>query len=55
MVAGPRLNVAEVSGVRVTATSLSFRVSVIGMNSFFSKWILSHSTWYKNPRSRHTT
>src|SRR6266478_3556307 len=23
----------------------------IGMTSFSSKWILSHSTWYKNPRS----
>jgi bifunctional non-homologous end joining protein LigD len=22
------------------------------MTSFSSKWILSHSTWYKNPRSR---
>ena len=26
---------------------------LIGMTSFSSKWILSHSTWYKNPRSRH--
>jgi hypothetical protein len=25
---------------------------LIGMTSFSSKWILSHSTWYKNPRSR---
>src|SRR6266403_3865954 len=25
----------------------------IGMTSFSSKWILSHSTWYKNPRSGH--
>src|SRR5271170_3071182 len=26
---------------------------LIGMTSFSSKWILSYSTWYKNPRSRH--
>src|ERR1019366_1269606 len=25
---------------------------LIGMASFSSKWILSHSTWYKNRRSR---
>ena len=25
---------------------------LIGMTSFSSKWIFSHSTWYKNPRSR---
>src|ERR1022692_744518 len=26
---------------------------LIGMTSFSSKWILSHSTWYKFRRSRH--
>src|SRR5580698_11235648 len=26
---------------------------LIGMTRFSSKWILSHSTWYKFPRSRH--
>src|SRR5471030_548878 len=26
---------------------------LIGMASFSSKWILSHSTWYKFRRSRH--
>jgi hypothetical protein len=30
-----------------------FRAGQGGMTSFSSKWILSHSTWYKNPRSRH--
>jgi hypothetical protein len=30
----------------------SGRPPMIGMTSFSSKWILSHSTWYKNPRSR---
>jgi hypothetical protein len=25
---------------------------LFGMSSFSSKWILSHSTWYKNRRSR---
>src|SRR5713226_5244532 len=25
---------------------------LIGMTCFSSKWIFSHSTWYKNPRSR---
>ena len=25
----------------------------MGMTCFSSKWILSHSTWYKNRRSRH--
>src|SRR5713101_10130667 len=26
---------------------------LIGMTRFSSNWILSHSTWYKNRRSRH--
>jgi len=26
---------------------------LIGMTNFSSKWIFSHSTWYKSPRSRH--
>src|SRR6266849_4392097 len=38
---------------RSIVTICSALYLLIGMTSFSSKWILSHSTWYKNPRSRH--
>src|SRR6266849_4439999 len=37
---------------RSIVTICSALYLLIGMTSFSSKWILSHSTWYKNPRSR---
>src|SRR6267154_3047546 len=37
----------------LTCTICSGLYLLIGMTSFSSKWILSHSTWYKFRRSRH--
>src|ERR1017187_3394589 len=38
---------------RSTVTICSGLYLLIGMTRFSSKWILSHSTWYKFCRSRH--
>src|SRR6202142_3782861 len=38
---------------RSIVTICSGLYRLIGMTRFSSKWILSHSTWYKSCRSRH--
>jgi len=41
------------SNCRSIVTICSGLHLLIGMTSFSSKWILSHTTWYKFRRSRH--
>jgi hypothetical protein len=40
-------------GGRISVPLCSGLYLLIGMTSFSSQWILSHSTWYKFRRSRH--
>jgi hypothetical protein len=42
-----------ISTCRSIVTICSGLYLLIGMTCFSSKWILSHSTWYKKRRSRH--